>query len=475
MKKVHMGLIVIISLLLIASVAWGGIWYYAQQDTVPDEVTAGGISIGGMKINEALELLDQYEKTLEQRTVKVEANGETADSKQWTVTQIGYSAEWIDVRNDLDQLRKGTVWERAKYRYHFPKQYELAQTFDRAVFEDLVNKQWGWIDKSESKDATRTITDKDEVTYKPHVDAFRIDVAALVEEVSPWVIVPSEELGKAPEASIHAKLPVGILHPKVTLEQLKDEGIERKIFEYTTDFRTSAAGRAYNVTAAANALNDWHLAPGEIFSYGKVIKLAEEKYGFKEAPVIQNGKLVPGVGGGICQVSSTLYNTIIRTGIEIVERRNHSLPVAYLPKGQDATFATGAIDFRFKNSTGKHLIIRTSVEGQKLTVKLFGTLPEDIRYDIESVTVKELPATVQQITDKSLKAGQRVVVQQGRSGTVVETYRSLIQDGKTVSRERITRDTYRAQPTIVHVGPGSSAPSATPTPKPSEQIVEDGI
>src|SRR5690606_20121148 len=117
------------------------------------------------------------------------------------------------------------------------------------------------------------------------------------------------------------------------------------------------------------------------------IARAEELYEYREAPVILNGKLVPGIGCGICQVSSTLYNAVLRSGLEIVERRNHSLPVAYLPIGQDATYAGGAINFRFKNTTGKHLIIRTEVKDRELIVKLFGTMPDNVRYDVESVTL----------------------------------------------------------------------------------------
>ncbi|MFF2483628.1 VanW family protein [Paenibacillus sp. NPDC058071] len=473
MKKLHVTIILIAFLLLIATVLWGMLRYYTEQNTVPEGTTAGGISVGGLTVEDAVKQVEEYVQLLELRTVAVEANEKTADRMEWTAKEIGYSVEVIGLKEALQKLHQGNLLEQAKYRYRFPRTYELKQSFDRAKFEKLVRKQWDWIDNNDPQDATRTITNKDEIVYVPHVDAYRINPAPLVDKIEPWLILSGAEIGGRPEQSVTESLPIDIVHPKVTLEQLKAEGIDRKIFEFTTDFNSSAEGRAHNVTAAANALNDWHLAPGEVFSYGDVIKLAGKEYGFREAPVIQNGKLVPGIGGGICQVSSTLYNVVLRTGIEVVERRNHSLPVAYLPKGQDATFATGSIDFRFRNSTGKHLIIRTSVDNQKLTVKMFGTMPENIRYDIESKTVKEIAPSIQYVTDKSLKSGARVVVQNGRSGSVVETYRTLVKDGKAVSRERVSRDTYRAQPTIIHVGPGTNAPSSTPKPK--TDVVEDGI
>ena len=101
------------------------------------------------------------------------------------------------------------------------------------------------------------------------------------------------------------------------------------------------------------------MAPGETFDYSKIIAQTEAKFGYKEAPVILNGNLVPGIGGGICQVSTTLYNAVLRSGLEIVERRNHSLPVSYVTLGQDATFANGYINFKFRNNTDAYLWIRT--------------------------------------------------------------------------------------------------------------------
>ncbi|GLX70907.1 VanW family protein [Paenibacillus glycanilyticus] len=474
-KKLHLWLIIIFALLLIGTVGYGALSYYAGQDTVPEKVMAGGVDIGGMPVDDALTKLDQYEQMLESRTVTVEGNAaaKAEGNKEWKAAEIGYKAEFAGVKTELKKLRTGNAWTRAKFRYHFPTSFELKQTYDPAVFDKLVRAQWDWIDSNEPANATRTITNNDKVVYTPHTEAYRIDVEPLEKQVASWIIVPDNQLGGQPEQKLSVQLGVKTVHPDITLEKLKAEGIDRKIMELTTDFSTSAEGRAYNVTSTAKALNDWVLEPGEVFSYGDVVAKTEKEFGYKEAPVISNGKLVPGIGGGICQVSSTLYNAIIRTaGIDIVERRNHSLPVSYLPKGQDATFASGSIDFRFRNSTGKKLIIRTVVENRKLTVKLFGTMPDNIRYDIDSVLVKTVQPAVQKVTDKTLGAGQSVTVQKGSVGYVVDTYRTMFKDGKQVSREKITHDTYRAQPVIVHVAAGAGGSAGSQN---SGGVVEDGI
>ncbi|OMF35813.1 hypothetical protein BK133_10195 [Paenibacillus sp. FSL H8-0548] len=474
-----MAIIIVASLLLIAAVGWGVVWNYALQKTVPAEVDAGGIQIGGMPVEEALALLGQYENSLLQRTITIHNEAMKADKKQWTAAELGYIAKFQGAREAIAKLDEGEIWERAVYRYHFQKSYTLTQSWNPAEFDAAVRKQWSWIEKNETKNASRTITDDDKVVYEPHVDAYRLDIGKLTATLDAWVIVKKEQIGKPVEQAFEAELPVAAVHPEVTLEMLKDEGVERKIYEFSTDFRTSAEGRAHNVTVTALALNDWELAPNEVFDYGKLIARAEELYEYREAPVILNGKLVPGIGGGICQVSSTLYNAVLRTGLEIVERRNHSLPVAYLPIGQDATYAGGAINFRFKNTTGKHLIIRTAVEDRKLTVKLFGTMNENERYDIESVTLKTIAPTVQEKSSTRLSPGQKVTVEKGKEGYIVETFRTLVRDGNVVSRDRVSRDTYKSQPTLVEVGAmnNSGAPSPTPAPpsRTAPPLLEDGI
>lgn len=478
-KRIHITIIVAASLLLIAAVGWGFVWNYAHQKTVPNEVVAGGIPIGGLPIHEALEKLEKYEDSLLQRTIAIHTEASADDKKQWTAAELGYKAEFQGIREALAKLDEGDSWERAQYRYHFQKAYTLEQSWNPDAFDAAVRKQWSYIEQNEAKNATRTITNDDKVVYEPHLDAYRIDLDPLKAQVNEWIVIKQEQLGASVKKTFEGVLPIKAIHPAITLEKLKDEGIDRKIIEFSTDFRTSAEGRAHNVTVTAQALNDWELAPNEVFDYGKLIARAEELYDYREAPVILNGKLVPGIGGGICQVSSTLYNAVLRTGLEIVERRNHSLPVAYLPIGQDATYAGGAINFRFKNTTGKHLIIRTEVEDRKLTVKLFGTMNENVRYDIESVTLKTIAPAVQESSSDRLSPGQKVTIEKGKPGYVVETYRTLLRDGKAVSKDRVSRDTYKAQPTIIEVGSmkGGNSPAATPTPpaRSQEPLLEDGI
>jgi len=486
MKRIHVVFIIVLSLLLAASAGWGALSLYANDSKVPEHVTAGGIPLGGMEIDEAASLLTQYADSWEQQRIVVLANEalKSTDSREWTLKELGYHVDVDAAVAALQKLQEGSLIDRARYRRSFEKTLSIDYSSDAQTFDDTVRKEWGWIDASAPTNATRVITANDRVVYTPSVNAYRIDLGSLHQQVDPWIEEAQSSADKlaADLAALSTggfvlPLPISIVEPEVTLEKLKAEGIDRMIMSFTTDFASSAEGRAYNVTSTAQVLNDVELAPDEVFSYGKIVAATEKKYGYREAPVIQNGKLVPGIGGGICQVSSTLYNAAIRAGLDIVERRNHSLPVSYLPIGQDATFASGAIDFRFRNTTGKHLIIRTVVENRKLTVKLFGTMPDNIHYDIESVTTSTIEPTIRETVSDALPPGGRLITQQGKQGYVVETYRTLVRDGEVVKRERLSKDKYNAQPTLVSIGKGTKPSGGQGATTDTEQapIIEDGL
>jgi vancomycin resistance protein YoaR len=291
-----------------------------------------------------------------------------------------------------------------------------------------------------------------------------------------WAAAPTSfnRLATLQEKGITLEVPLTILQPDITLDALKEQGIERKIMQFSTSLGASGPGRIYNVESAAKAVNGTILPPGAVFDYGKAIEKAKIEYGFREAPVIVNGKLQAGVGGGICQVSSTLYNAALRTGLEIVERRNHSLPVNYLPKGQDATFAEGYINFRFRNTTGKYLVIKAAVQGRSLTIKLFGTFPQNVTYKVHSKIVEVLPPVDKYVNDSSLPRGGSRVIQNGKTGYVVETYSTRFVDGKSTEVKKLSRDVYYAQKRLIAINRGGVSKSVIPE-APRKQLVEDGV
>ncbi|MDQ7095666.1 cell wall-binding repeat-containing protein [Desulfosporosinus sp. PR] len=143
------------------------------------------------------------------------------------------------------------------------------------------------------------------------------------------------------------------------------------IAQYSTQFDATLVNRTENLCLAAKALNGKLLAPGERFSFNKSVGERTAEAGYKEALIIEGNTFTPGLGGGVCQVSSTLYNAVVLAHLEVLERHPHTLPVGYVPSGQDATVAYPVLDFKFRNSTDSYLLIRSLIEGNTLTFQLY--------------------------------------------------------------------------------------------------------
>ncbi len=294
------------------------------------------------------------------------------------------------VWEQLEGLRSGSWADRAKTRWML-RNADIAIEIAVApeALQRAVNRAWPSLSNRKPVNAKRVISADDQISYIPGQPAPQIDVPALAQSLNTAVrerLLPSnlEDIGLL---QLHAYIKEQ--SPPITVELLKQQGIRRKIMEFTTPILSDQQGRSHNVQSTAAVLHDQMLLPGQIFEYSAIVKETEARYGYKEAPVISNGKLLPGIGGGICQVSTTLYGAVLRAGLQIIERRNHSLPVSYAPLGQDATFADNYLNFRFRNSTGHFLLIRTVATETSVTVKLFGDIPANVTYDIKSNILKK--------------------------------------------------------------------------------------
>ncbi|RKN78896.1 VanW family protein [Paenibacillus ginsengarvi] len=459
---------------------WGWFWWYSGLRTVPGGVRLGDWVIGGLTEHE---LRLEWQSRLGQlygEPVELELPGGKPAKAKVTWNALGLTLEEESLSGLLEYLFEGSRLTKAKKRWHMrgaalPLELRLS---DPAMRQTLA-AQWPGLMNPVTKNAERTVTPGDLIEYIPEQKAQTIDVATLTERLKSlglerFYAILRGEGGQSGEQSLPAvQVPVREQLPKVTQEQLKGQGVERKIAEFTTTFPGSAPGRVHNIQATAGTIHDMLLAPGERFDYSTIIRETEKRAGFREAPVIFNGKLVPGIGGGICQVSTTLYNAVLRAGLQVNERRNHSLPVSYVPLGQDATFATGYINFMFTNNTGHHLLIRSEFDGGRVTIKLFGTMPPSVTYEIESNVLQTIEPPVKYVRNPTLADGEQAVIQQGKPGYVVETYRIRKENGVVTGKERVSKDTYQTQPTLIALRGGDTAPDAPPGgPRP---IVEDGV
>lgn len=276
-------------------------------------------------------------------------------------------------------------------------------------------------------------------------------------------------------------LNVAEVKPEVTAEDLWAQLFNYTLGSFSSKYNASNKNRSHNVMLAAQKINGLILAPGEVFSYNNVLGPRTVERGFKEAPVYANGESVMGIGGGICQVSSTLYSAVLYSDLDVVERRNHSMTVDYVPNGQDATVSYGTIDFKFKNSTDKPIRISAVASDGNVTVSIAGTKPEkEKKVEVINNTLKVISKTVEQVSDPSLSAGKTKTISVGKTGYVIETYKKVYENGVEVKNQYMGKSTYKMVPQKKAVGGAvQSTPSTTPetsvesAPAYSENVVQE--
>lgn len=216
-------------------------------------------------------------------------------------------------------------------------------------------------------------------------------------------------------------IPLDYTRPEVTVNDLGKEAFPDLLASYSTKYATSNVDRTTNLRLAASKIDGTVVMPGEIFSYNKVVGKRTIAAGYREAAIYQDGGVTNGLGGGICQISTTLYNAVIAANMEIETRRNHMFVPSYSDPGKDATVVWGSTDFKFKNRRDYPIKIETSVNGGIARVNIYGLLTDD-EYDI-SIDTKTIKST-----DKTL---------------VVESYRAYRRNGELIKRDKLYTDTYK--------------------------------
>lgn len=255
-----------------------------------------------------------------------------------------------------------------------------------------------------------------------------------------------------------------ITKPKVTVNDIGTEAFPDKLGTFTTRYDARDKDRTTNLIIACQKLNNQVVLAGDTFSYNKTLGERTIAAGYKNAKVYENGQVVDGIGGGICQISSTLYNAVVDANLSIVERRNHQFVTSYVPAGKDATVVYGMTDFKFKNTRKYPIKIIATAQNGIATISIYGN-KEEVEYDV-TLEVKQLstiPTTTKYVEDSSLPVGTEKVKQAGANGVKTETYLVKSLNGKVVSREVISRDTYNAMQRIVLKGTKGATKSNTTT------------
>lgn len=290
----------------------------------------------------------------------------------------------------------------------------------------------------EAKDAYYT---KNPFTVYPEVEGVDFDVEAAKKMI---------ETENKEEYVIQLK----ITKPKVTIDQIGPEAFPDQLSTFKTRYDASDKDRTTNLILACKKLDGKVIMPGETFSYNATLGPRSTATGYKNAKVYENGEVVDGIGGGICQISSTLYNAALMADMEIVERRNHQFVTSYVGAGRDATVVYGLTDFKFKNTRKYPIKLKASSVSGIATISIFGIKEEEreYTYTFKTNTISTIPFTTKYVEDASLQPGQEVVKQKGANGLVTQTYMTKMKNGKVISSQLLSKDTYSAMQKIIRRG-----------------------
>jgi vancomycin resistance protein YoaR len=265
---------------------------------------------------------------------------------------------------------------------------------------------------------------------------------------------------RRPELRV-ARLPVVAVPAKLGTARASTMGIVGRVSTYTTIYG-GVPNRIHNVQLVAHLVDDKLIAPNEEFSFNKTTGERNAAKGFLVAPVIVNGEVTTGLGGGVCQVSTTVFNAAFEAGVKITARTNHALYISHYPQGRDATVDYPDVDLRFVNDTGHWLLLRTFVGSSSLTVSLYGTPTDRKVVSTTGPLVLRAHQPIKKTIDPTLKPGEKVIDDPGEPALATTVTRDVYNpEGKLLYHD-VFNSYYRSSPELLRVGPKKKAKKNQP-------------
>ncbi len=299
------------------------------------------------------------------------------------------------------------------------------------------------------QDARFQVTATGKIVIKPSTPGLQLDLAATARAIEAAAFSVDQRT---------AKLTVRVAQPTRTTEIARTMGITGVVSSYTTTYG-GTPGRLNNVQLVARLIDGTLIKPGGTFSFNATTGERTAEKGFQEAPVIINGELQNGLGGGICQVSTTVFNAAYEGGLPIDARTNHALYISHYPLGRDATVNFPDLDLRFSNDTDNWLLLRTFVGAGSLTVNLYGT-PVDRRVESIPAPLEVTgPIPIKETPDPALEKGERVTEQVGAPPRQTSVRRLVYDADGTLLHDTTWRSFYVGEPTLVRVGTKKPVPN----------------
>ncbi|HHW30779.1 MAG TPA: vanomycin resistance protein VanB [Clostridiaceae bacterium] len=399
-------------------------------------ITIDNIDVSGLDRQQAVEYIDsinneriknwslqlEYDNNawiINDEDIGLVINKEEAIEKAYN---IGRTGNYIDRIKEILDVKSKNI------------NIETKREFDKNKLRNIILEIKETIDMGKANSKVYYDSENNTITIEKHQVGKKLNV-----EENIWLI-EKYITGKIDE---NIKLIVEEEVPDITYESIQN--IKYVTSSFSTTFNQYETNRTHNIKLACEKINGTIIMPGEIFSMNSALGERTEENGFKEAPVILKNKFVQETGGGICQVSTTVYVAALKAGMEIIERQPHSMPLGYVKPGLDATIAGNEIDLKFRNNLGYPICLWAYVQGNKLNIKFLGSQNEEdyiVELKSEIIEIYE-PDEEEIIIDDSLEDGVKVVVQEARKGMKVIVYKEVYsKTGEPLNKEKISEDIY---------------------------------
>lgn len=460
-------LVIGIMLILIAAYAAGSYrMIRPDENRICKGIYIEDIDVGGMTREEAQAAVNQYVSKLSARSVEVKIGQKTVTA---TLSELGYACDAAPVLDEaMKQGREGnlfTNYATLRKLSQEPAVYNLEFTYSDKKVKKFISKKCG--KKCVSAKNSKIKMKNGALYYTEAREGTAIDT----DQTTANLMQALKEQEEAEVVVVEAV--VTTEEPAVTKEQASR--CKDKLGSFSTTFNAGNVSRSANVANAARLINGSVVYPGETFSVHDVISPLTEDNGYHAAPSYSNGQVVDSIGGGVCQVSTTLYNAVLRAELEVVERSPHSMVVSYVEPSMDAAIAGDYKDFKFRNNTQVPLYIEGGTYSGTIYFNIYG---EENRASGRSVTFSsEITETIQpgkdKITyDKTKPASYMQVTQEAHIGYKAVLWKIVTENGET-EKTQVNTSTYQAAPKYIVKGGAKTSettePEATDIPKSTEK------
>jgi vancomycin resistance protein YoaR len=438
--------VLILSLFVLALVGTGAFWYVYKPNYSEDKIFPGvrvvGTDTGGMSKDEVSRLLSR----------KINSYNDSPVILTYKEQKFRLYPKEVNFRFNIEELtaKAIAVGRNGSFQQRFAERWQAMSQGVQIAPDFKVSN--GKISKYVLHIARIINTSPRNATY-----LVKENNVKLVPETNGQEVNIQENVGRVEKALLREgdrQVPLAVTEkkPPVTSQTYESMGIQGVVASFTTSFQASQPSRKHNIKVASQAFNNIIIKPNDNFSFNKIIKEKKIDRLYKVAKIIKNNKFVLGDGGGVCQVSTTLYNTVLKANLKIIERAHHSMPVAYVPLGQDATVSEGAVDLIFKNDTNKSILLLTDVNNKRLTFYLLGqSSANEGEVRINSVLIKKDKQATIKFMDRSMPRGV-VKTENGSPFYEVKVYREVYRNSKIVAKELISHDKYKKVANEIRIG-----------------------